>query len=248
MNILILAAGDDHSSGDRKAYPLWLAELGGVTILERQVRRFAELQPNNFVFVFRRDDIQAFHLDEIVNLMAKDSAIVEIVRETQGAACSALLAIEAINQDAELVIISATDVIDVDMLKVVQSFRSRGADAGVITFASLHPRYSYVRCNEAGDVIEAAEKRPISRNATAGLFWFARASDFFSAVKAMIVKDASVNEVFFIAPALNEMILDHKKIVTETITLDQYHPIKSQQHVETFGQALERIVNETCSS
>ena len=244
MNVLILAAGDEHSTGDRAAYPIWLSELAGMTILERHVESFSGLQPNRFIFAFRREDVSAFHLDQIAALMAPSSWVIEIARQTQGAACTALLAIEAIDHEAELLIISATDLIDVDMCDVIKDFRARGAAAGTVSFQSIHPRYSYVRCDAAGDVIEVAEKRPISRNASAGLYWFARGGDLFAAVQTMIAKDASVNGQFFLAPALNELILRSKRVVTYPIALEQYHPIKTQQQIENLEQISGRVSHE----
>ena len=37
-------------------------------------------------------------------------------------------------------------------------------DAGVITFESVHPRWSYVRLDSENRVTETAEKRPISNS------------------------------------------------------------------------------------
>ena len=51
-------------------------------------------------------------------------------------------------------------------------------DGGVIVFDSVHPRWSFVRVDKAGFVIETAEKRPISRLATAGFYYFRRGADF----------------------------------------------------------------------
>ena len=61
-------------------------------------------------------------------------------------------------------------------------------------------------------MVESAEKRPISRSASAGFFWFRKASDFFDAVRDMILKDDHVRGVFYVAPALNQLVLRQKKI------------------------------------
>ena len=134
---------------------------------------------------------------------------------------------------------SATDHIDVDYAKVIESFRARGADAGVMTFESLHPRYSYLRLDAEGWVSEAAEKRPISRTANAGFFWFRRAGDFVHALQEMILKDAQVQDRFFISPALNELILEQKRIATYPLAPQQYHPVKAASHVEAYEHLLE---------
>jgi hypothetical protein len=240
MNVLILAAGGEPTQGEgADAYPIWLSEMEGGLVLERQVRALSLAEHARFVFCFRRSDVERYHLKDIVGLMTPGCEVVEIRRETRGAACTAMLALGKVDLEKELVVASATDHIDVDYGEVLERFRARGADAGVITFESLHPRYAFVRVDAEGWVTEAAEKRPISRTANAGFFWFRRAGDFFDALQQMILKDAQVQERFFISPALNELILEQKRIATFALAANQYHPLKAQSQVEAYEQALE---------
>ena len=239
MNVLILAAGEPVDPNAAEPYPIWLSEVEGGLVLERQVRALGFAKAARFVFCFRRTDVERYHLKDIVGQMAPGCAVVEIRRDTRGAACTAMLAIGQMDLEAELVVVSATDHIDVDYARVIAGFRGRGADAGVMTFESLHPRYSYVRTDAEGWVTEAAEKRPISRTASAGFFWFRRAGAFFEALQQMILKDAQVQDRFFISPALNEFILEQKKIATFPLAANQYHPLKATAQVEAYEQALE---------
>jgi hypothetical protein len=232
MNILILAAGGDPTPPNGgAAYPIWLSEIDGRLLLEHQVRALQLEGGSKFIFAFRKTDIDAQHVDDIARQIAPDAAIVEVRRPTAGAACTALLAISHINLDDELIIVSATDHIDVDYDAVVAGFRTRGADAGILTFDSLHPRYSFVTTDGDGWVLEAAEKRPISRQANAGFYWYARARDFIESVQRMILKDANLGGVFYISPSLNEMVLLNKRIAATTIDPHLYHPLKDQRQV-----------------
>ena len=244
MNVLILAAGQPLDPNGAEPYPVWLTEMEDGLVLERQVRSLT-LEPDpHFTFCFRERDVDAYHLRDIVEQMAPGSSIVTIRRQTQGAACTALLAIGEVAADGELMIASATDHIEVDYAEVVQSFRDRGADAGVMTFESLHPRYSYVRLGDGGWVVEAAEKRPISRIANAGFYWFRHAGTFFRSLQSMILKDVQVQDRFFISPSLNELILEQKKIATYPLQPHQYHPVKAVSQVEAYEHALERRLDE----
>ncbi|WP_230370262.1 hypothetical protein [Paludibacterium denitrificans] len=89
-------------------------------------------------------------------------------------------------------------------------------------------------------VIETAEKRPISRNAIAGLYYFRHGSDFIESTKRMIQKDSHVNGNFFIAPTLNEMILDGKKIRSTPIKVNKYHTLYTPQKIKEYEAHLER--------
>ena len=231
MNILILAAGQSESNSDDGNYPLCLAEIRGVPLIQRIVLACANLATIHFIVAFRRSDIEEFHLDNILGILAPTSKMVSVSKETQGAACTALLATGYIDNADELLIISGNEFIDIDYATVVNDFRERRLDAGTVTFPSIHPRYSYVRLSEDGGVIEAAERRPISRRATAGFYWFARGADFVRAAQTMIYKDAAVNGKFYVCPILNELVLEQARIGQFAIELDQYSPLKTPRQI-----------------
>ena len=230
MNILVLAAGD--TGADPSGYPIWLSELDGEILLERQVKALTLTDEDRLVFAFRSEDIATRHVDSIARQISRDPVIVSIKKDTAGAACTALLTIGALDLDDELIVASATDHIDVDFQAIVAMFRDRNADAGLLTFESLHPRYSFVRADEDQWLVESAEKRPISRHANAGFYWYAKARDFIDSICRMVLKDAHVNGVFYLSPALNEMILQGKRICVQPIPSEAYHPLKDQRQFE----------------
>lgn len=160
---------------------------------------------------------------------------------TKGAACTALLSSAIIDTDCELVILGANEILDVSFETIVNQFRTQGRDAGVVIFKSLHPRYAFVRLTDAGDVVEAAEKNPISPHAVAGMYWFKSGAMFVEAVKNMIRKDAKVNDSFYIAPALNELILLNKKIGSYRVEPNQYRPLKNQSQIHAYETQESRV-------
>lgn len=241
MNILILAAGADGCSNRDDQYPLFLSELDGELIIERLVRNLMTLSPTRLIFAIRKEDARAHHLNDIIKLLAPDAVVVELSGKTHGAACTALLTIDHMDLDDELLITSATDLVDVTLSDVVEGFRANGADGGTLVFESLHPRYSFVRIEGESEVVEVAEKRPISRNATAGIYWFRRASDFVAGCQLMIVKAGHVNGQYYVSPVFNELLLQQKTIVATRIRSDQYHPIKSGKQVATFETLIEQL-------
>lgn len=231
MNVLVLAAGKREANADDGDYPVCLAELDGVPVVERLVSSCAPLEPCQFIFALRESDVRKYHLDNIVTLLAKNSIALKVQDGTCGAACTALLAIDRIDNDHELLVVSGNELLTADFGKIVASFRDRRLDAGTVVFSSVHPRYSYVRLDDDGQVIEAAEKNPISRNATASFYWFARGSDFVRAAQNMIRKDAHVGGLFYICPALNELVLEQKRVATYAIDVRDYHPLKNERQI-----------------
>lgn len=117
------------------------------------------------------------------------------------------------------------------METIIADFSRRQLDGGTVTFRSVHPRYSFVRLDERQMVVEAAEKHPISDNATAGFYYFRKGSDFVKAAKAAIRKDARHNDMFYVCPVYNELVLEDKKIGVYPIDAKDYHPIKSDRQL-----------------
>ncbi|GGP25439.1 glycosyltransferase family 2 protein [Silvimonas amylolytica] len=239
MNVLILAAGNSGVDMHDGAYPLCLTELEGVPLIERLILGCSAISNAQFIVALRGQDIRRYHLDNIVTLLSPEATILRVAEDTRGAACTALLAASEIDNDEELLILNGNELIDINPLEVIAGFREAHYGAGTITFQSVHPRYSYVRLDETGLVVEAAEKNPISRHATAGFYWFAKGNDFVRAVQNMIRKDASVNGLFYICPALNELILEQVAIGVKHIEAKQYHPLKTERQLQQFEAAID---------
>lgn len=239
MNILILAAGRAPADIKDDQFPLCLTEFDGIPLIEAISQKLTLLETGKTILAMPENDVVSFHLDRIAKLLFPNSVVIRTRGTTQGAACTALLSIEHINNDEELLIVSANELVDLDFPSVISSFRERNFDAGTITFPSVHPRYSYVRTNEDGLVVEAAQKNPISRSATAGVFWFARGSDFVAAAKQMIRKGARTDGMYFICPTFNELILTQARIGTVHIEAKHYHPLKSERQIHQFESLTE---------
>jgi len=235
MNILILAAGVEQSS-DPEGYPLCLTEFSGVPLVQRLVDACARLEPSHFVFLFREQDVREYHLDNVVGLLTARAVVLPVHGQTQGAACTALLASGYADNDDELLILNGNEFVDVNFLKILEDFRARELDAGVAVFRSVHPRYSYVKIGADGLVVEASEKRPISNSATAGFYWFRRGCEFVGAAKNLVRKNAHINGRFYICPTFNELILLGRRIGTHPIDGRLYHPLKDERQVRQFEQ------------
>jgi len=231
LNVLILAGGQSESNVDDGNYPLCLAEVDGVPLIEHLVKACAHTCAAGLIVAFRKSDIEEFHLDEIMKVLAPAAHVISVEKDAAGAACTALLAIGHIDNDEELLILNGNELIDIDYLAVVASFRERKLNAGTVTFSSIHPRYSYVRISDEGLVTEAAEKRTISRHATAGFYWFSRGKDFVRCAENMICKDASVKGQFYVCPVLNELVLEQGRIGVFPIDANLYRPLKTVRQV-----------------
>ena len=230
MRVLILGAGPQLKDNET---PVWLAEAHGEVLVERFVTACNGLEAK-LIFAVRRQDMRRFHIDDVIKLASPGAALVAIDGDTQGAPCTALLCVHLIDPEDELLILNSNEFLDINYLAPVEDFRQRGLDAGVVTFRSLHPRYSYVLVDDNGLIVEAAEKRPISRHATAGFYWYRRGADFVQSAQDMIRKDAHVDSRFFISLTLNELVLKHKRMGIHEVDAKHYRPLKSQRQISLY--------------
>jgi dTDP-glucose pyrophosphorylase len=90
--------------------------------------------------------------------------------------------------------------------------QEQDADAGILTFKSTHPKWSFVKIDENGFVTEVAEKNPISDIATVGVYFWKKGSDYVKYAEQMIKNNKRFNNEFYVCPVFNEAIADGKKI------------------------------------
>lgn len=233
INILILAANDFHDDRD-SGYPLGLSEVNGKILLQHVTEQCNSIPDARLTLAVSEQDCKRWHLDNVVRLLSPEANVVQIRRTTSGAACTALLAISDFASEDPLLIVNGNELIDVDFNAVISTFMEAQYDAGVVIFPSVHPRYSYVRLNEEGLVVESAEKNPISNHATVGFYWFRRGKDFVQSAQQTILKHAHVDGKYYICPTMNEMVLRQARIGAHPIAAQQFHPLKSERQFEQF--------------
>jgi bifunctional N-acetylglucosamine-1-phosphate-uridyltransferase/glucosamine-1-phosphate-acetyltransferase GlmU-like protein len=234
VSVLILAAGQTGTESTKFDYPPCLSEIGGLSLLEKIIDNTRLIEDAKYAFVFLKNEVDCFHLDKVAKILTTNPYVIRIPESTQGSACTALLAASQLDPDSELLIISTNELVDTDLSSVVSNFRGRKLDGGVLVFPSVHPRYSYVRVDSQGFVTEAAQQDPISKNATAGIFWFSKTKDFVAASMEAIRKNASLSNKFYIAPTFNELILKHAKVGVLDLDANKYIPLKSERQMHQF--------------
>lgn len=236
LNVLIpLGSASQFFENSVYVYPKPLIDILGKPMIQHVVENLLQIRTQKrFIFVVRDEDCVRYHLDSTLRLLVKGQIeILRIQRETKGAACSALLATEFISNDQPLVICNGDQIFDLDLNEPLQAIRADQVDAACLCFSSVHPRWSYVRLEDE-QIVEAAEKHPLSANAIAGFYYFSRGSDFVEAAKRMILKDAQVNGAYFVAPVFNELVLAGKRMRAYKIEGAKYHTFYSPQKIQEY--------------
>lgn len=244
MNVIIPMAGSNGRAADTE-YVRGLQEVERKTVLQHAFESLQDVEADRFVAVVKREDADAFHIDDVVRLLRPGADVVVAGGRTMGAACTCMLAVDRIEMDEPLLIVGSDQLLTVSAAGIIGEFEEGGYDGGVVIFDDVHPRWSYVRVDGDGLVVEAAEKRPISRNAVAGFYYFRKASFFMEAARRMILKGASVNGSFYVCPAYNEMVLQQMAIGTRRIEKDQYYSMSHDSGMEAYRAYLREKREET---
>jgi dTDP-glucose pyrophosphorylase len=244
MRLLVLMAGDSalfEVAGFK--YPKNLVEIDGKPLVQRVIEGLGEVMDSasEAIFLVREEENRRHHTDDVIRLLAPEATVLGVPALASGAACTALHAISHIDRDEPLLVFNGDHVLDDDLPSILAGFEAAGLDGGVITFDAVHPRWSYVRVDADGLVLEAAEKRPISRYATAGIYWFARGGDFLDSVMEMIRKDASVEGAYYVCPAYNEMILNGSSIGIHHVDRERYFSLSSMHGVNAYEEHLANV-------
>ncbi len=234
VNILIPSMGKSTFFED-SFFPKPLIEIKGKTMLETVIENYSCIDPKNYIFVFDDKDCSEFHLDASAKILSPLSIVIRLRNQTRGALCTCLMAVDYINNDTPLIIVNSDQIIDVDYKDVISRFENFDADAGVITFPSIHPRWSYIR-KQGGEVVEVAEKRPLSKDAIAGFYYFRKGSDFIESAKKAIIKDNCLNGKFYISASINEMILMGRRIAYYDIQKEKYHSFYSPEKIKEYEE------------
>ncbi|MEH0860077.1 glycosyltransferase family 2 protein [Halobacteriovorax sp. DPLXC-1] len=236
MNTVILMAGSSNEFfKDGSKFPKFLYEINGKPLVEHVYNNLKSLN-SNFIFVINAEDAQKWHLNKVIELIDPSAKVITINNETQGAACSALYAIDHISNDEELVLTNGDQIINADLNNIINDLKLY--DAGTVVFESIHPRWSYVKTDENNHVIEASEKKPISKQATAGIYYYKKGKDFIESASSMIKKDTHTNGQFYICPTFNELILNNKTVGASRINREHYHSLTSVKAIEEYSKEL----------
>lgn len=169
------------------------------------------------IFIVQKSHHDKYNLKETLNQISPGCEIVQVDGLTEGAACTTLLAKEHIDNDEPIVMANSDQYVDWDSNEFMYSMVGDDVDAGILTFPSAHPKWSYAKLNEDGFVSEVAEKKPISSIATVGVYYWSKGSDYVKYAERMIEKNVRVNNEFYVCPVFNEAILDNKKIKVYSI-------------------------------
>ena len=206
MKILIPLAGAGSrflKAGYKDPKPL--IDVAGKPMIQRVIENID--MPNcEHIFIVQKPHIVKYpQIKQYLKTCVKNSTIVEIEGLTEGAACTALLAKQHIDNEEPLLIANADQWVD----WIPKHFKEfcKNVDGCIPFFLSDSPKHSYSRVDyNTGNITQVAEKQVISNFATVGIYYWAKGCEYVSCAEEMIRRNIRFNNEFYICPVYNILI------------------------------------------
>ena len=211
LNILIPMAGAGKRFSDAGyIFPKPLIEIDNKPMIQWVIESLN--LKGRYIFLIQSEHQKKYNIKSVLKILQPNCEIIEIDKLTEGAACTTLLAKKFINNSNPLVIANSDQYIQWNSSKSMYEITTKKYDGAILTFESIHPKWSYAKSDKNGFVKEVAEKKVISKEATVGVYYWKHGENYVKYAEQMIKNNKRVNNEFYVCPVYNEAILDNKKI------------------------------------
>lgn len=186
----------------------------------------------NYIFIIQKEHQEKFNINSVLRILKPNCKIIELDKVTEGAACTTLLAKKFINTNKPLIISNSDQYISWNSIKSMYNYNSKKIDGSILTFEAIHPKWSYAKTDNNNFVAEVAEKKVISKNATVGVYYWKKGSEYVKYAEKMIKKNMRVKGEFYVCPVYNEAIRDKKKIIIDKV--QEMHGLGTPEDLNNF--------------
>ena len=233
-NILIPMAGrgsrfEEQGYTDKKPF----IDVNGKPMIHRVIENLGMEFDKEYMFILicLQEDFDKYDFTEFEKVIGHNSYDVVILDDvTEGAAQTVLTAKHLINDDIPLMTMNSDQLVDWDVERLFEMCEQ--FDGVIPCFYGEGNAWSYARTLDNGYVQEVAEKKQISRYATAGYYYWKKGSDFVKYAEQMIKDNSRTNGEFYVAPVYNWAILDGKKISIGMV--DKVYELGTPEYLEEY--------------
>jgi dTDP-glucose pyrophosphorylase len=190
-----------------------------------------------YIFIARRDEFSV-ELEKVISQAKKNYEFVLIDELTRGPAETCLAAKYLIDNEDELVIANADQIMWWDGVQFLNSARSEDYNGMIVTYTSSSDRNSFARLNRNGLVTEVREKEVISELALAGIHYWRNGKDFIESAEKMISEGRYSMGEFYVGPTYNFLIEKDSKIGNYHIPGFQHNPVGTPDDLEKYKEKL----------
>jgi len=188
-------------------------DVNGKPMIQRVIENLGIEFDKNYMFILicLQEDFDKYDFTEFEKVIGHNSYDVVILDDvTEGAAQTILQAKDLINDDTPLMTMNSDQLVDWDIERLFEMCEQ--FDGVIPCFYGEGNAWSYARTLDNGYVQEVAEKKQISKYATAGYYYWKKGSDFVKYAEQMIHDNSRTNGEFYVAPVYNWAVRDGKRV------------------------------------
>tara|TARA_Y100001968_G_scaffold333391_1_gene395971 strand:+ start:2713 stop:3783 length:1071 start_codon:yes stop_codon:yes gene_type:complete len=201
-------------------------------------------KPKRYFIISTDKYIQENYIDKVISLHTNSEInIINLNGNTMGMPCAVLMGMDKYNLDEPFLVTSADQYIDTNLKYHIDYFKSMNAAGGTIGFKSVHPKWSYAEVNEDNYITRVIEKVPISQNALTSTYFFSTGHLMTESIKNNIIRRDLVNNRYYLAPCMNELIINNYKVAFSSIPTKNYFNFYANSVKDEFKQYLDNKKN-----
>jgi dTDP-glucose pyrophosphorylase len=186
------------------------------------------------VFVcLAQNDSAAYVKQECRAMGLEDFHVFELDEVTDGQATSAYASRHLWLPDAPVLVYNIDTYVHPDFLHP-QSIDA-AADGWIPCFRALGDHWSFVDAGADGWAVDVVEKTRVSENASIGLYWFARGSDYVTTYESFFADPSNaVRGERYIAPMYRQLIGQGARVSIADLPLSAVHVLGTPRELEVF--------------
>ena len=162
-----------------------------------------------FIFIVSKKYFQLYQLKYLLETLSENPVKIVVTENSQtpmGKCEQMLHCRDYLDLSSPVLVASCTQVMEWDPNTFLYSLANPKVDGGILTFQNSHPRYSYVDLDESGWIANVAMNKPISTNASTGVFYWKRAIDLIKYSALVVAKKLDSNSKQTLLTAYQEAI------------------------------------------
>ena len=209
--------------------PKPMIEVEGKPMFQYAVEQIG-IEFDEHIFIVRKEHNIADKVREIY----PDAHIIELDHKTEGAACTVLLAREHFKDGSSMFVSNCDQHTEWDETIAQIIIHQPTVDGLIATFEvpDKDPKWSYAKTDRWHNVLEVAEKNPISTTATTGWYFWKDGSMFVKSAYDMMDADDRFNNEFYLAPVFNYSIKRNATI--KIMEVDEMHGLGTPEDLEAW--------------
>lgn len=216
--------------------PKPLIPILGIPMIGWVIANF-NLQPQDEIWIIsRKNDGISTILKNLLPNLTNEIHFIEIDELTDGAATTLEFALNQIPDNQAVLCANSDQFVTADLSPFMKMVRANNSNGQILTMSASGNKWSYVKRNSNGDIVDVVEKVQVSDEATVGVYGWCTAQNATESITLMKKADFKVNGEFYIAPSYTFLINQGGEVVTYNVgnVEEDVHGLGTPEDLEKF--------------